>query len=384
MNSGDWIPRLIERSPESMFRPGKVVLVYGARRVGKTALLRRLLDGRTGSVFFSTGEDADLAGILASRKIETYRLFFQNYDIIAIDEAQYLPEVGRSLKMLVDLFPDTSFLVTGSSSFGLSQTVSEPLTGRSVVHTLYPISLGERRAIEEPLDIYRRFESLLLYGMYPEVFAYTDVAGKVEYLTNLRNSYLYRDILMLERVKNSQKLQEIVTLLALQIGSEVSLNEIAKTVGLARNTVERYIDLLEKSFVIKKLPAFSRNLRKEVGKSAKYYFLDTGVRNAVINNFNRLELRNDTGALWENFVVMEMLKAHEARQTGARFWFWRTYDQQEMDLVVESDGAIQGYEIKWNPRKARIPKVWRETYGPGEIITRENLLQFVQPVQPGA
>jgi predicted AAA+ superfamily ATPase len=217
--------------------------------------------------------------------------------------------------------------------------------------------------------------------MYPEVFAYPDVAGKVEYLTNLRNSYLYRDILMLERVKNSQKLQEIVTLLALQIGSEVSLNEIATTVGLARNTVERYIDLLEKSFVIKKLPAFSRNLRKEIGKSAKYYFLDTGVRNAVINNFNRLELRNDTGALWENFVVMEMLKAHEARQTGARFWFWRTYEQQEMDLVVESDGAIRGYEIKWNPRKARIPKVWRETYGPGEIITRENLLQILQPLR---
>jgi uncharacterized protein len=379
MNSGEWIPRSIEGDPERVFRPGKVVLIYGARRVGKTALLRKLLDGHVGSVFFSTGEDADLAGILGSRKSETYRLFFQNYDIIAIDEAQYLSDVGRSLKMLVDLFPETSFLVTGSSSFGLSQEVSEPLTGRNLVQTLYPISLGELRSVEEPLDVYRRFESLLLYGMYPEVFAYSDVAGKIEYLTNLRNSHLFRDILMLERVKSSQKLQDIVTLLALQIGREVSLNEIATTVGLARNTVERYIDLLEKSFVIRKLPAFSRNLRKEVGKSAKYYFLDTGVRNAVINNFNRLELRNDTGALWENFVVMEMLKAHEAQQTGARFWFWRTYDQQKIDLVIETGGVVRGYEIKWNSRKTRIPKAWRDTYGPGEIVTRENLLQVLQP-----
>lgn len=362
-----------------MFRPGKVVLLYGARRVGKTALVRKLLAGRDGKVFFSTGEDADLADILSSRKTETYRLFFQNYDIVCIDEAQYIEDVGRSLKLLVDLFPATSFLATGSSSFGLSQAATEPLTGRSIVHTLHPVSLGELLQREQPFEVYRQFESFLLYGMYPEVFAYPDAAGKAEYLTNLRNSYLYRDILTLEQIKSSRKLQDIVTLLALQIGSEVSLNEIANTVGLARNTVERYIDLLEKSFIVMKIPAFSRNLRKEVGKTAKYYFRDTGVRNAVINNFNRLQLRDDVGALWENFVVMELAKQYQYDQRGARFWFWRTYDQQELDLVIESEGSLKGYEIKWNDRKARIPKLWRDTYGPAEIISPHRLLELVDP-----
>jgi uncharacterized protein len=357
------------------------VLLFGARRVGKTMLVQRLLDARPDvhdeEIFYSTGEDADLAGILASRRVETYRLFFQPYRIVCIDEAQYLEDIGRSLKLLVDLFPETCFLITGSSSFGISQAASEPLTGRSIVQTLFPVSLGELLKMEKPLDLYRRFESFLLYGMYPEVFSYPDVDHKSEYLLNLRNSYLYKDILTLEQIKNSQKLRDIVTLLALQIGSEVSLNEIAGSVGLARNTVERYVDLLEQSFVVMKVPAFSRNLRKEVTKSAKYYFWDTGVRNAIINNFNRLELRNDVGALWENFVVMELVKKHAYEGRRSRFHFWRTYDQQELDLVIETDGTIQGYEIKWNPKKGRISALWQRTYGAAEIITPESLLQLV-------
>ena len=227
----------------------------------------------------------ELAGILSDRRIETYKLFFAPYETIFIDEAQYIPDGGLCLKMLVDLFPDKHFLITGSSSFHNAQSASYPLTGRSVTRILYPLALVELRETLEPFEIYSQIESYLIYGMYPEILTQNGVQGKIEYLINLRNSYLLKDIFSLEQVRNSQKLQDILRLLALQIGNQVSLHEIANHVGISKNTVERYLDLFEKAFIIKKVPAFSRNLWNEVSKSAKYYFWDTGVRNAVINNF---------------------------------------------------------------------------------------------------
>lgn len=374
-----WIQRLYETVPDSLLRPGKVVILYGARRVGKTMLVKRLLSERSGRIFMDTGENLDLARILLARNPETYRLFFGSYDIIFIDEAQYIDHVGECLKMLVDLFPETCFIITGSSAFNISQNASEPLTGRSITKVLYPLSLAELLSQFAPFDILQNFESYLLYGMYPEVFSMPDRRDKIEYLINIRNGYLFKDIFALEQIKNSQKLQDILRLLALQIGNEVSLNEIATKVGLSKNTVERYIDLLEKAFVIKKVGAFAKNLRNEISKSAKYYFWDIGIRNAVINNFNSLELRTDVGAMWENFAVMEFVKKSEYAGDFAQFYFWRTYDQKELDLVIEKHGELAGYEFKWQDEKAKIPASWTKTYG-GQtaVVTRNSLLAMMR------
>jgi hypothetical protein len=373
-----WIKRFYESDPSALFKKGKVVILYGARRVGKTMLMEKLLAGSEGKIFKGSGDDFELVAILSSRKIETYRLFFSPYDVIFIDEAQYVPNIGACAKLLIDIFPEKSVILTGSSAFNLSQTVSEPLTGRSIQRFLFPVSLMELKLERTDFQIFQDIESYLIFGMYPEVLSLDNAPENTEYLVNLRNSYLFKDILALEHIRNSQKLQDIVRLLAFQIGNEVSLNGIAVKIGLSKNTVERYLDLLEKAFVIKKISAFSRNLRNEISKSAKYYFWDTGIRNAVINDFRPIELRNDLGALWENFVVMELMKKYEYQRRYASFYFWRTYDQQELDLVVDENGQLSGYEIKWRDDKAKIPHLWVETYkGHTEVITKENLLKVM-------
>ncbi|GAB6277573.1 conserved hypothetical protein [uncultured spirochete] len=373
-----WIKRFYESDPSALFKKGKVVILYGARRVGKTMLMEKLLAGTEGKIFKGSGDDFELVAILASRKTETYRLFFSPYDVIFIDEAQYVPDIGACAKLLIDIFPEKSVILTGSSAFNLSQTASEPLTGRSIQRFLFPVSLMELKLERTDFQIFQDIESYLIFGMYPEVLSLDNAPENTEYLVNLRNSYLFKDILALEHIRNSQKLQDIVRLLAFQIGNEVSLNEIAVKTGLSKNTVERYLDLLEKAFVIKKIGAFSRNLRNEISKSAKYYFWDTGIRNAVINDFRPIELRNDLGALWENFVVMELMKKYEYQRRYASFYFWRTYDQKELDLVVDENGRLSGYEIKWRDDKAKIPHLWIETYkGHTEVITKENLLKIM-------
>jgi len=373
-----WIKRFYELDPSALFKKGKVVILYGARRVGKTMLMEKLLAGTEGKIFKGSGDDFELVAILSSRKIETYRLFFSPYSVIFIDEAQYVPNIGACAKLLIDLFPEKSVILTGSSAFNLSQTISEPLTGRSIQRFLFPVSLMELKLERTDFQIFQDIESYLIFGMYPEVLSLDNALENTEYLVNLRNSYLFKDILALEHIRNSQKLQDIVRLLAFQIGNEVSLNEIAVKTGLSKNTVERYLDLLEKAFVIKKIGAFSRNLRNEISKSAKYYFWDTGIRNAVINDFRPIELRNDLGALWENFVVMELMKRYEYQRQYASFYFWRTYDQKELDLVIDENGRLSGYEIKWRDDTAKIPQLWIETYkGPAEVITKENLLKIM-------
>jgi len=373
-----WIKRFYESDPTALLKKGKVVILYGARRVGKTMLMEKLLAGTEGKIFKGIGDDFELVAILSSRKIETYRLFFSPYDVIFIDEAQYVPDIGACAKLLIDIFPEKSVILTGSSAFNLSQTVSEPLTGRSIQRFLFPISLMELKLERTDFQIFQGIESYLTFGMYPEVLSLDNGPKNTEYLVNLRNSYLFKDILALEHIKNSQKLQDIVRLLAFQIGNEVSLNEIAVKTGLSKNTVERYLDLLEKAFVIKRIGAFSRNLRNEISKSAKYYFWDTGIRNAVINDFRPVELRNDLGALWKNFVIMELMKKYEYQRRYANFYFWRTYDQKELDLVVEENDQLSGYEIKWRDDKAKIPNLWIETYkGHVDVITKENLLKIL-------
>jgi hypothetical protein len=376
-----WIERYVEQVIlTKKVVTGKVFVLYGPRRTGKTALVNHFLNNEKGKHFTGTGDDIDLREILSSHSKKRITSAFSNYDLIFIDEAQRIPGIGLGLKILVDALPQLKIVVTGSSSFELSGQVGEPLTGRQKVSILYPIAIME---IAEQYGNFHAMESLnefLVYGTYPEVITTDDLKGKQEYLFTLRDSYLFKDILELENLRNAVKLTELLKLLAFQIGNEVSLSELSNALGIARQTVERYLDLLEKVFIIKRMGGFSRNLRKEIIKTARYYFYDNGVRNALINNFNDVKTRMDMGMLWENFCVMERLKKQEYQSIYSNNYFWRTYDRQEIDFVEERDGKLYGFEFKWNSRKkAKAPKAWLKTYDNAsyDCITPDDFLDFV-------
>jgi predicted AAA+ superfamily ATPase len=263
--------------------------------------------------------------------------------------------------------------------FQLSSQVGAPLTGRSITNKLYPISVIELKTQFGGMHIHQHLENYIIYGMYPEVLSQKNNQDKISYLSELRNSYLLKDILELENIRNSDKLIDLLRLLAYQIGNEVSLNELGNSLSLSKHTIAKYIDLLEKVFIIKKIGGYSNNLRKEVSKSSRYYFYDNGVRNAIINNFAPIELRNDIGMLWENFAIMERLKKQEYHKLFSNNYFWRTYDQKEVDFVEERDGKLFGFEFKWNPKKIKIQKEWLNTYPNAsfDVIHRDNYLTFV-------
>lgn len=374
----EWITRLYEKTVPKLFTRGKVLILYGPRRAGKTCLVQKILSGMTGKIYAATGEDIDLREVLESQKRQTIKLLFSEYDIIFIDEAQYIKDIGLSLKMLVDGLPDKKIIVSGSSSFDISTKISEPLTGRQVVRTLFPVSVSEMKAHVGGMDLYHKLEEILIFGLYPEQLNISGGQSKKEYLHSLKNAYLFKDILALENIKNPSKLIELLKLLAFQIGSEVSINELSRSLGIAKATVERYIDLLEKAFVIKKLGGFSRNLRSEISKTSKYYFIDNGIRNSVINNFNLLSNRDDTGRLWENFIISEFIKKQEYQRIFSNNYFWRTYDKKEIDFVEERDGRLIGYEIKWGPKKVKPPDLWLKTYPDAtyKIVNRTNFLEY--------
>ncbi len=358
---------------------GKVNLLYGARRVGKTTLIKQILKKEGNNIFEGEGDDIRLRQILNSDDKALILNAFQDYDLVFIDEAQRIDNIGWSLKILIDNLPNTTIIVSGSSSLKLSYKTGAPLTGRTFTRILFPLSVLELKKQIGGMHIFQNLENYLLYGMYPEVLTARNVKNKLTYLIELLNSYLLKDILELENVRNSDKIYDLLRLIAYQIGDEVSLNELANSLGLAKQTVERYLNLLEKSFIIKKVSGFSKNLRKEVTKTKRYYFYDNGIRNAIINNFNLLRNRNDTGMLWENFMVSERLKKQHYMQILSNNYFWRTYDQKEVDLVEEREGKLYGYEFKWNPKKMKIQKEWLETYSNAgfEIIHRENFLPFI-------
>jgi predicted AAA+ superfamily ATPase len=299
--------------------------------------------------------------------------------MVFIDEAQRIPEAGYGLKLLIDNFPEMIILVTGSSSFDLSNKIGEPLTGRNIVRNLFPVSVLELYEQFGGMHVLQRLEELMIYGAYPEILNAASADEKKEYLMSVRDSYLLKDILELENIRNPSKLNDLLKLLAFQIGKEVSLNELSNSLGIARQSVERYLDLLEKTFIIKKVGGFSRNLRKEIVKTSRYYFWDNGIRNAIVNNFNLPLQRNDVGMLWENFLFMERLKTKSYRRIFSNDYFWRTYDQQEVDLVEDRDGKLYAYEFKWNPRKAKAPKAWTDAYPDSEflVISKENFLDFL-------
>ena len=374
-----YIPQRQHENLSKLLTPNKVIVIYGPRRCGKTTLLNKYLEGISEKYLFVSGEDLTVQNYLSSQSIQKLREFVGGNELIVIDEAQRTEKIGINLKLIVDHIKNIKVIATGSSSFDLARDVGEPLTGRKFVLKLFPLAQMELSRIEQRFETDANLESRLIYGSYPEIVITNDNKQRELYLREIISSYLYKDILELEGIRHSNKLIRLLQLLAFQIGKEVSYNELGTQLGMSKNTVERYLDLLEKVFVVYKLSGFSRNLRKEVSKNHRYYFYDNGIRNAIIGNLNPLEMRDDTGTLWENYIIMERIKKQEYLQVVANNYFWRTYDQKEIDLIEEREGRLYGYEIKWKKTKARPPKDWLATYKNAtyEVITRENYLEFI-------
>lgn len=374
-----WYERFYESPKEEFLRKGKVFVLEGPRRVGKTELMKKIIRGLEGKLFSGTGDDMQLSEILSSRNQRTIIANLGSYDVIFIDEAQKIPFIGMGLKILIDNSPDKIVIATGSASFDLTNKIGEPLTGRQIKRKLFPVSVLELFNQFGGYEIHGSLEDLLIFGSYPETLLESARNNKIEYLISIRDSYLIKDILELENLRMSNKLFDLLKLIAFQIGKEVSLNELSNNLDIAKQSVERYLYLLEKAFIIKRVGGFSRNLRKEIIKTARYYFIDNGIRNAVINNFNDLSSRNDVGMLWENFLFIERLKKKEYKRIFRNDYFWRTYDKKEVDLVEEGDGKLRGFEFKYGNKKSKPPKLWLETYSEAsfETITKENYLEFL-------
>jgi uncharacterized protein len=375
------IERWYSSKMHQLIRPGKVLVLYGPRRSGKTTLIQSFLSGYEKKVWYGSGDDKILQNILESESESRITSSFKGYDLIAIDEAQRIENVGFGLKILVDSIPEVSVIASGSSSFELANKVGEPLTGRKRTIRLYPFAITELEKVMGGIGIMQDLKKMLVFGMYPEVFLAENDGESIAEITEIRDSYLFKDILELENLRNPRMLFDLLRLLAYQIGKEVSLNELSNQLGVAKQTVDRYLDLLEKVFIIKRIGGFSRNLRKEVTKTCRYYFLDNGIRNAVINNFNYPDLRDDIGMLWENFLWSERMKTREYRPIPANMYFWRTYDGREVDLVEEREGGLYGYEFKWGGKPVKAPRLWKETYPEAEfrVINQENFLEFLVP-----
>ncbi|MGD9303375.1 MAG: ATP-binding protein [Desulfobacterales bacterium] len=376
-----YIPQKQIENLKHLIAPGKVVVIYGARRVGKTTLLNKFIENKgTSDILFVNGDDIVARQYLESQSIEKLRDFVGHASLLIVDEAQYVEKIGLNLKLIVDHVPNIKVIATGSSSFELAKDVGEPLTGRKFVLKLFPLAQMEISQIEKRHETQSNLEARLLFGSYPEVVTTRNNQQREEYLREIISSYLFKDILALEGIRYSNKLVRMLQLLAFQIGKQVSLTELGRQLGMSKNTVERYLDLLEKVFVIFRLSGFSRNLRKEITKNHRFFFCDVGIRNAIIGNFNPLEIRNDVGQLWENYVITERLKRQEYLREAANSYFWRTYDKKEIDLVEERQGNLFGYEIKWAKARVKAPKDWQKTYKSAgfEIINKENYLQYIQ------
>ncbi len=375
-----YINRVHLKNIEKFLLPQKAVVILGPRRCGKTTLLNKFLEKRNrDEILFVNGESVSARKPLESQSIETLQTFIGRKELLVIDEAQRIKNVGVNLKLVVDHIEGIRVIATGSSAFDLAKLVGEPLTGRKFTLMLFPLAQLEIKEKEDWHETQAHLEDRLIYGSYPEIIVNSDNLFRRTLLEEIVGSYLYRDILELDGIRHSDKIIQLLELLAFQIGKEVSYNELGNQLNMNRRTVERYLDLLEKTFVIFHVRGFSRNLRKEVTKNPRYYFFDNGIRNAVINNFNPLRLRNDVGMLWENYIITERMKKKEYQKIYANEFFWRTYDQKEIDLVEEREGKLFGYEIKWGEKKKKPPKDWLTTYKNAEfqVIDRSNYLDFI-------
>lgn len=376
-----YIDRAIREQFISKLQPNKVLVLLGARRTGKTVFLKKFLsENISESYLFLNGEDMNVQTNLSNRTIENYKFLLGNNRLLVIDEAQKIPEIGLILKLMVDSIDGLKIIATGSSVFDISNKLGEPLTGRKYSLNIYPFAQLEFARYENIIESRSRLEERLVYGSYPELIHIPGPEEKKDYLRELVNSYLLRDILEFEGVRNSDKMYALLRLIAFQIGKEVSLEELAKQLALSRNTVEKYLDLLSKVFIIYKLSGFSRNLRSEITKTSRWYFVDNGIRNTLINNFNPIVLRNDVGELWENYLLSERIKFQQYKGEHVNNYFWRTYEQKEIDWIEEKDGRLAAYEVKWNPDKnIKAPQLWLKAYPDStfNVIHPNNYLSWI-------
>jgi len=378
-----FIPRALLPILEShLSHNQKGLVVYGPRQVGKTTLVNQLLQNIPLKTLRLNGDQrGPWWEALTSRELSKITLLVTGYEAVFIDEAQRIPEIGLCLKIILDNFPSLKVIVTGSSSLDLASKISEPLTGRVYSYRLYPISQQELSRTSTPHELESNLETRLVYGSYPEIFSQTGHLEKTNYLSNLTNTYLYKDLLEFGDIRNSSKIRDLLKLLAFQIGSEVSLSELATSLEISRTTVDRYLDLLEKSFIIFRLSGFNRNLRKEVTKMDKIYFYDLGIRNTLIDNLNLLSNRDDAGKLWENFLIVERIKRQNNTQKICSHYFWRLTSGAELDLVEETGGKLNGFEFKYNRKISKPPTSFLSSY-PGSSfspINRDNWLSFILP-----
>ncbi len=367
--------RTIENSIKEKVNSGKAVVVVGARQVGKTTLLNEILKDK--AFLFLDADDPATRSLLQSPTTEQIRTIIGNYKYVFLDEAQRIPGIGLTLKIITDQFKDVQLFVSGSSSFDLGNQLNEPLTGRKWEYELFPVSWEEYENTIGVIKSEQQLENRLLYGMYPEVL--NNAGRERETLKNLVNSYLYRDILAFTDIRRPEVLEKLLQALALQLGNEVNYNELSQLVEINKVTVQKYIEILEKGYIVFRLNSFSRNIRNEIKHNRKIYFIDNGIRNMIIGNFASMDLRTDKGALWENFLVSERRKQNLYKDTFAKMFFWRTKQQQEIDYIEEKDGQITGFEFKWHGKKAKLPQSFIDTYkAEGHIIDRSNFREFVR------
>jgi predicted AAA+ superfamily ATPase len=379
-NAINILSRSIETKLLKSLTPNKVIVILGPRRIGKTVLLNSLLSQIAEPYIFLNGEDIATHELLNRRSVQNYQNLLGNNKLLIIDEAQNIADIGRILKLMIDSIKGLKIIVTGSSAFDMANVTGEPLTGRKKTFYLFPLSEKEYRSIENPTQHRDNLEKRLIYGNYPELLSLSSTEDRVEYLNEILNSYLLKDILTLDKIRNASKIFNLLRLIAFQVGSEVSYSELGNQLSISKNTVERYLDLLSKVFVLHKLGGYSGNLRKEVTKSNKWYFYDNGLRNILIANLNPLSLRNDVGQLWENYIISERVKQQTYDGRIVNRYFWRTYDGQEIDLIEEKEGRLDGFEIKWGEKKkAKIPPKWAATYNNStfKIVNQANYYDWL-------
>ena len=369
------IKRELFQKLNEKFNKGKAIVLLGPRQVGKTTLINTCLEGK--DFLFLNGDDPEIRNLLENTGVSKLRSIIGKNTLIFIDEAQRIKDIGLIAKMIIDQFKEVQLLISGSSTLEINQSTQEPLTGRKFEYQLFPISWEEFENHVGYLEANTQLEERLIYGMYPDVLNNRSDAGEI--LKQLTTSYLYKDVLSITGIKKPELLDKLLKALALQIGSEVSYNELANLLQIDKNTVSKYIDLLEKAYIIFRLNSYSRNQRNEIKNNRKIYFYDNGIRNMIINNLNPLELRTDKGALWENFLISERIKLQQYNQLYTNNYFWRTVQKQEIDFVEETNGQVTAYEFKWNSKgKAKIPASFINLYNAiGKIIDKENFREFV-------
>ena len=372
------IKRTIQSTIERWLFREKIIILYGARQVGKTTLAKAILDKYEQSNGYYNCEIQSVKNALTQEEPGLLKKYIGDKKIVVFDEAQNIFNIGSTLKLLADTYPELQIIATGSSSFDLANQTAEPLTGRALQFTLYPFSYAELGDLYTPFERQAQLENLLKYGLYPEIVQAPEMDARI-LLDDLSSKYLYKDVLEFENLKRPDVIFKLLQLLALQIGSEVSLDELASTLQINRRTVERYIDLLEKAFVIFRLYPFSRNLRKEIRKKYKVYFYDIGIRNSIVQQYQDIESRNDKGGLWENFLICERLKHLQQLQINPNYYFWRTHQGQEIDYLEDYNAQLNGYEIKWKIKRQKPPKLFTDTYENSKVhfLDKQNFESFI-------